>query len=392
MTEARFSSALSTRHDSTLAVREAVEELREGLGGRSPDLLVAFASQQHAAEFETLAARLGSLAGARVLVGCGAESVIGRGQEVERMPALSLWGVACEDLELEPFKGGAHPVEGWEAEMEGGQHISYTGHPDLAGQEKGAGSLLLFGDPYSFPMAAYLEKLGTYTNTDRRVQVGRPAIEMPGEARLDWEIVCDISTRMGYPMSYDGPEEVFREFASVTESYRHFTYDNLGPTGKLWPNETPETDDGPIVLFGDGFPTANGRAKFVPADWEAAAELPDDEYPFVLSTGRLLEHWHTGSMTRRSRALDAISPQAYAGLHVSDAKRLGVNEGDWVKVSSRRGSVTIMAKIADKEIPGGVFIPFHFREAAANLLTLDELDPAGKIPGFKFCAVKVEKA
>jgi len=242
------------------------------------------------------------------------------------------------------------------------------------------------------PASAYLEKLGTYTNTDRRVQVGRPAIEMPGEARLDWEIVCDISTRMGYPMSYDGPEEVFREFASVTESYRHFTYDNLGPTGKLWPNETPETDDGPIVLFGDGFPTANGRAKFVPADWEAAAELPDDEYPFVLSTGRLLEHWHTGSMTRRSRALDAISPQAYAGLHVSDAKRLGVNEGDWVKVSSRRGSVTIMAKIADKEIPGGVFIPFHFREAAANLLTLDELDPAGKIPGFKFCAVKVEKA
>lgn len=160
MTDARFSSALSTRHDSTLAVREAVEELREGLGGRSPDLLVAFASQQHAAEFETLAARLGSLAGARVLIGCGAESVIGRGQEVERMPALSLWGVACEDLELEPFKVGAHPVEGWEAEMEGGQHISYTGHPDLAGQEKGGGSLLLFGDPYSFPMADYLEKLG----------------------------------------------------------------------------------------------------------------------------------------------------------------------------------------------------------------------------------------
>ncbi|MCA8959584.1 MAG: formate dehydrogenase subunit alpha [Planctomycetes bacterium] len=242
------------------------------------------------------------------------------------------------------------------------------------------------------PASAYLEKLGTFSNTDRRVQIGRPALDLPGEARLDWEVICDISTRMGYPMAYDGPEAIFREFASLTRSYHHFTYDNLGPTGKLWPNESPETDDGPIVLFGDGFPTADGKATFVPAEWEAASELPDDEYPFVLSTGRLLEHWHTGSMTRRAKALDAIRPEAYAGIHADDAARLGIREGEEVRVTSRRGSITIKAKIADKEIPGGVFIPFHFREAAANLLTLDELDPSGKIPGFKFCAVKVEKA
>ncbi len=241
------------------------------------------------------------------------------------------------------------------------------------------------------PASAYLEKLGTYTNTDRRVQVGRPTLEMPGEARLDWEIICEISTRMGYPMSYDGPEAIFREFADLTDSYKTFTYDNLGPTGKLWPNATPETDDGPVVLFGDGFPTADGRATFVPADWEASKELPDDDYPFVLSTGRLLEHWHTGSMTRRSKALDAISPSAYAGIHNDDAKRLGIEEGDMIRISSRRGTITIAAKIAERETPGGVFVPFHFRESAANLLTLDELDPSGKIPGFKFCAVNIEK-
>ena len=241
------------------------------------------------------------------------------------------------------------------------------------------------------PASSYMEKLGTYTNTDRRVQVGRPALNLPGQARIDWEIICDISTRMGYPMSYSGPEEIFREFADLTSSYKTFTYDNLGPTGKLWPNDDPEHDDGPIVLFGDGFPTASGRAKFVPADWTAAKELPDDEYPFVLNTGRLLEHWHTGSMTRRAYALDAISPEAYMSMHREDAARLGIEEGQRVRVSSRRGSITIRARFTGREQPGGIFIPFHFREASANLLTFDELDPQGKIPGFKFCAVKVEK-
>jgi formate dehydrogenase major subunit len=242
------------------------------------------------------------------------------------------------------------------------------------------------------PSSSYLEKLGTYTNTDRRVQIGRPVLRMPGQARLDWEIVCDVSTRMGYPMRYDSPAEVFDEFASLTDAYATLRHGNLGATGKLWPNPDPEHQDGPVVLFDDGFPTPSGRARFVPAEWAAARELPDDAYPFVLNTGRLLEHWHTGSMTRRAAMLDAIEPGAIVGIHPDDARDLGVAEGQRVTVSSRRGSVTLRARVTDQECRGAVFIPFHFREAAANLLTLDELDPDGKIPEFKFCAVRVEPA
>ncbi len=239
------------------------------------------------------------------------------------------------------------------------------------------------------PASSYMEKLGTYTNTDRRVQIGRPVLDLPGEARLDWQILCDLSTRMGYPMHYESTEEVFAEFAGLTDAYATLTYANLGPTGKLWPNPDPETDDGPVVLFGEGFPTANGRAKFVPAAWSAAPELPDDDYPFVLNTGRLLEHWHTGSMTRRAKALNQIEPEAFASLHPEDAEELGIREGDFIEVASRRGSIRLAARLSPRDNRGAVFIPFHFREAAANLLTLDDLDPDGKIPGFKFCAVRV---
>ena len=241
------------------------------------------------------------------------------------------------------------------------------------------------------PASAYLEKLGTYTNTDRRVQIGRPALRMPGQARLDWQIICDISTRMGYPMHYGSSEEIFDEFAQLSGSYATLSYGNLSPTGRLWPNPDPENEDGPVVLFSGGFPTESGKAKFVPAEWEAARELPDDVYPFVLNTGRLLEHWHTGSMTRRARALDAIEPEAFVGIHPDDAAKLDIADGDRVRVASPRGSVTLRARVAVREYPGSVFIPFHFREAAANLLTLDELDPDGKIPEFKFCAVRVER-
>jgi len=242
------------------------------------------------------------------------------------------------------------------------------------------------------PASSYLEKLGTYTNTDRRVQIGRPALEPPGEARLDWQILCEVSTRMGVPLAYESPEEIFAEFASLTDAYRHFDYENLGLTGKLWPNPDPANDDGPVVLFADGFPTANGRAKFVPARWTAARELPDAEYPFVLNTGRLLEHWHTGSMTRRTRALDNIEPEAFVCLHPDDARELGIDEGTRVEVASRRGRVECKARLTERESRGALFMPFHFREAAANLLTLDELDPDGKIPEFKFCAVRIAPA
>ena len=242
------------------------------------------------------------------------------------------------------------------------------------------------------PSSSYLEKLGTYTNTDRRVQIGRPVHGLPGDARLDWQIITELSTRMGYDMDYDSPEQVFTEFTSLSSAYSTLNYDHLGSTGKLWPNPDPENEEGPAVLFGDGFPTANGRAKFVPAEWSASPELPDEDYPYILTTGRVLEHWHTGSMTRRSRALHEIEPTAFVGLHPDDARELGVDEKQFVHVESRRGKVTLQVRIDPNESPGAAFMPFHFREAAANLLTLDTLDPDGKIPEYKFCAIKISAA
>jgi formate dehydrogenase major subunit len=146
------------------------------------------------------------------------------------------------------------------------------------------------------------------------------------------------------------------------------------------------------LLFGDGFPTESGRGKFVPVDYQPAAELPDEEYPFILNTGRLLEHWHTGTMTRRSKALDAIEPEATCQMNPEDLTELGVDPDGYVKLSTRRGTITLRARATPGVSRGNVFVPFHFREASANILTNDVLDPFGKIPEFKFCAVRVEKA
>ena len=240
------------------------------------------------------------------------------------------------------------------------------------------------------PATSYLEKEGTYTNTDRRVQIGRKVLEAPGQAREDWRVVCDIAQRIGLPMDYQSPREVFDEMVALTKNYAGLTYDNLGPMGKLYPNPDPEGSDGTVVLFGEEFGTDDGKAHLVPAEWMPAKELPDRDFPFVLNTGRLLEHWHTGSMTRRSFALDAIQPEAHVFLNPGDAAQMGVSEGDFVRITSRRGSIELRAKLSHRDTPGTCFIPFHFREAAANVLTIDEIDPFGKIPEFKFCAVRVE--
>ena len=242
------------------------------------------------------------------------------------------------------------------------------------------------------PATSYLEKDGTYTNTDRRVQRGHKVLDPPGQARSDWEIIQDISNRIGLPMSYGSVDEIFAELVSLMPNYTNLTFDNLGPAGKLYPNPDPEHSDGTIVLFQEAFNTDDGKAHLVPAEWMPARELPDEEFPFVLNTGRLLEHWHTGSMTRRSYALDAIAPKAIVYLHPGDAARLGIADGEFARVTSRRGSIELEAHVSHRETPGSCFIPFHFREAAANLLTIDELDPFGKIPEFKFCAVRVEPA
>lgn len=241
------------------------------------------------------------------------------------------------------------------------------------------------------PASSYFEKSGTYTNTDRRVQVGRPVLDPPGEAREDWRIVCEIGKRLGVSMNYESAADVFDEFSALTTNYSGLTHQNLGATGKLWPCPDPESGDGVQILFGEGFPTANGRGKFVPCPYLPADELPDEEFPLVLNTGRVLQHWHTGSMTRRSYALNAIEPAAFAAMHPADLGALDIESGDRISVSSRRGKIELVVRADESIEPGCVFIPFHFREAAANVLTTDALDPFGKIPEFKFCAVRVEK-
>ena len=242
------------------------------------------------------------------------------------------------------------------------------------------------------PASSYLEKDGTYTNTDRRVQLGRKVLDTPGDARVDWEVIQDLANRIGLDWHYASPRDVFEEMVTVIPSYENLSYDNLGLTGKLYPNPDPEHSDGTVVMFTEKFNTNDGLAHLVPAEWLPARELPDKEFPFVLNTGRMLEHWHTGSMTRRSYALDAISPRALVFIHPDDTAQLGLADGEMARVSSRRGTIEIEVRVSYREARGNVFIPFHFREAAANLLTTDEIDPVGKIPEFKFCAVKVERA
>ena len=241
------------------------------------------------------------------------------------------------------------------------------------------------------PASSYMEKDGTYTNTDRRVQLGRKVLDPPGQARVDWQVVQDIARRIGLDWRYESPRQIFEEMVTVIPSYQNLTYDNLGLSGKLYPNPDPEHSDGTVVMFTDTFKTDDGLAHLVPAEWLPAKELPDEEYPFVLNTGRMLEHWHTGTMTRRSYALDSIAPKALVFVSPADAAQLGLEDGDLARVASRRGVIELETKVSHREAPGNCFIPFHFREAAANLLTIDEIDPWGKIPEFKFCAVRIEK-
>ena len=242
------------------------------------------------------------------------------------------------------------------------------------------------------PASSYLEKDGTYTNTDRRVQLGRKVLDPPGRARPDWEVIQDVARRVGLDWHYSEPREVFDEMVPLMDSYANLSYDNLGGTGKLYPNDDPEHSDGLVVMFDERFNTSDGLAHLVPAQWLPADELPNPEFPFILNTGRLLEHWHTGSMTRRSFALDSIAPRAEVYVHPEDAVELGLVHDELARVVSRRGQIELHVKVSHREARGNVFIPFHFREAAANLLTNDAIDPVGKIPEFKFCAVRIEPA
>ena len=241
------------------------------------------------------------------------------------------------------------------------------------------------------PATAWPEKDGTVTNTDRMVQLGRRALKAPGEAREDLWTIVELAKRLGLTWRYSHPREVFEEMRGCMDSIKGITWERLERDSSVtYPCEN-EGDPGEPVVFQTHFPTATGRARFVPADLIPAAERPDAEYPMVLITGRQLEHWHTGAITRRSGVLDAIEPEPVVSLHPLDLEAMGAKPGDIVTVESRRGRISLFARMDEGTPRGAVFIPFCYYEAAANLLTNPVLDPFGKIPEFKYCAVRVTR-
>jgi formate dehydrogenase major subunit len=245
------------------------------------------------------------------------------------------------------------------------------------------------------PASAWPEKTGTVTNTDRMVQLGRRALDPPGDARQDLWILQELARRIGLQWRYEGPESgvaaVFDEMRRAMPSIGGITWDRLERDSSLTYPLVKEGDPGEPVVFRATFPTATGRARFVPADIIPANERPDAAFPFVLITGRQLEHWHTGAMTRRAGVLDAIEPEPVASFHPLDLDQLGCRPGDVVTIESRRGLIALYARTDDGMPRGAVFVPFCFYEAAANMLTNPALDPFGKIPEFKYCAVRIRR-
>jgi formate dehydrogenase alpha subunit len=239
------------------------------------------------------------------------------------------------------------------------------------------------------PAASFAEKSGSLTNSERRVQLWRKAIEPVGESRPDWEIICDIATRMGYEMKYDSPAQIMDEIARLTPIYGGMSHDRLEGDGLQWPCPDKE-HPGTQFLHKGRF--SRGLGKFHAIEFRPPFEMPDEEYPLLLTTGRMLYHFHTGTLSRRSAGLDELHPEGKVEISPEDAAKLGIEDGDLVEVTSRRGKVVAKALVTDKSPVGTVFMTFHFREAAANLLTVSALDPVAKIPEYKVCAVKVEPA
>jgi len=241
------------------------------------------------------------------------------------------------------------------------------------------------------PATAWPEKIGTVTNTDRTVQLGRKAIEPPGEARPDLWIINELGRGLGLDWQYAHPRDVFNEMRQCMDSIAGITWDRLARDSSVTYPCEKEGDPGQPVVFVKSFPTPTGRGKFVPADLISAAERPDAEYPLVLITGRQLEHWHTGSMTRRASVLDSVEPEPVASVHPLELEQLGVAPGETLTIESRRGQICLYARADDGMPRGAVFVPFCYYEAAANKLTNPVLDPFGKIPEFKYCAVRATK-
>ena len=242
------------------------------------------------------------------------------------------------------------------------------------------------------PASAFAEKSGTVTNTNRQVQMGRPAVPPPGDAKEDWWIEVELAKRLGLGWTYTDPSQVFAEMKLNMSSLNNITWGRLKNEGAVTYPSTSPTDPGQAIVFADGFPRQDGRARFTPASIIAPDDAPDEDYPMILTTGRQLEHWHTGSMTRRSYVLDGLEPEANCSLHPSTLRKLGVQPGAYIRLTTKRGSIELMAREDRAVSPDMVFLPFAYVEAAANILTNPAVDPYGKIPEFKFSAVKVEAA
>ena len=240
-----------------------------------------------------------------------------------------------------------------------------------------------------FPSACFAEKDGTFSNTERRVQRVRKAIDPPGEAKDDWWILCELATRMGYPMEYPDSQAIFKEITTVTPSYAGITYDRIEEVGLHWPCPTIDHPGTPI-LHGQQFTRGKGLLHAI--EWDPPSEPTNDEYPLSLTTGRVLYQYHTGTMTMKTEGLNERAPESFVEISRADAGRYAIEDGDYVTIASRRGAIKVRVTVSPKAVDGTVFIPFHFAQAAANKLTNAALDPISGIPEFKVCAVKIDKA
>jgi formate dehydrogenase major subunit len=240
-----------------------------------------------------------------------------------------------------------------------------------------------------FPATCWAEVDGTYTNTERRVQRVRKALEPPGEARDDWWIFAELGRRLGHDMAYASPAEIWDELRELGTSYHGITWERCEDVGVQWPAPSLDHPGTPFLHMGGEF--TRGRGRFVPVDWVPPSELPDEEFPLVLSTGRRLWHYHTGTQTRRSAGFDEVFGEELIEISPADAERLGVADGEMVRVTSRRGSVDVRAWVTHRSPPGVCWMAFHFREAHANVLTTEAGDPVTQTPELKHCAIRVEK-
>lgn len=238
------------------------------------------------------------------------------------------------------------------------------------------------------PATSFAEKDGTFTNTERRVQLIRPVLPAPGEARPDWQIITDLANHLGAQWHYNKSADIFAEISTLTPSYAGMSHQRLETGGLQWPCPAPDHPGTPI-LHTKTF--TRGKGLFCAVEYKPPVEIPDTTYPYLLTTGRILFHWHGGTMSRRSPGLEEIAPHAEVEIHPSDAAQQHITNGDLVQVTSRRGRVAAAAKLTERSSPGTIFMTFHYAEAATNLLTIDAVDPTAKIPEYKVCAVKVEK-